>query len=495
MTTVLNAYSVDYSFITDDIRVDISKQSDPLAVVATETDYYAVTGHVQRIWSFPGLERTNYIFNMYTVDGAGNPTGTTLAYFDVVPAGIAGVLVRDDEQITVGVTPGLVAGEREILFDGGEVSPGVFRPDYRGWNINPERLTPVGRTQIRGTEFVLNSGEYSWNTLTGRYALLQDDGAGNNDVFLAGETFNIDFDPIAGTAGGSVGNANMDFGILYKTATYSLTSNDFGLKIIAEPVGDYMRLNLPPIGTVPSGRPVLIEVGKTEHCAVEIYTTDTKAYVGSFIACCGDTIRIYKFIRVAGIAYEWRADSADGNFRTVGQIVNTDFAAALNFLRFTGASVSVQKYARLYQFVESLPFGQVVAYADWAFGNNRYKYSYSDGDGFNPQFMIPDLRGIYLRATNTDLAGEYFLQMVLAHKHISPFGESNAHQPPFIAPNKTSNGVWIGLNAAMDTDNYLWFTNDGTNNLLGNTTLPNPAGVIGSENRPNSRSTNIGVLI
>lgn len=463
MTTVLNAYSIDYSFIPQDIIVEISTQADPLVIVATETDVFAVTGHVARIWSFPGLVRTNYIFNMYVAG-----TLQQLAYFDVVPSVIADLLVREDEQITVGVTPGLIAGNTSIVFDG---TGG--KPNYIGWNINPERLEETGRTQIRNVE-------YSWDTITGTYALLLPD-----DVFMQGEVFNIDFDPIQVTAGGSVGNT-ASFGILFKTTSYTVLPGDFGKKIICEPAGDYMVLTLPAIASVPEGTPLMVEVSKSIHCAVEISTTDTKGTSGSFIACAGDSFRVYKFIRSIGV-YEWRADACDGNFRTAGSIVAVDLNSPLNSLICNGAAISKLKYARLYEYVTSLLFTQVSTYADWTAGENKYKFSYSDL--FSDNFHVPDLRGLYLRATIGDVSGTYFRMMIEAHKHIGGFGES--HDLPF---GQTSNAGKIG-SSASDFDNYFPFTDNGSNQVVGNINAPNIAGVIGSETRPNSRSTNLNVLI
>lgn len=464
----LFAWTADYSFITNDIRVDLMKQSDPLAIIASEVDVYATTGHIPRTWSFPGLERTDYIFRLSEIDNIGNIINV-LSQFFVVPSGVGDILTRDDEQIQVDVTTGLTNGNTHVTFDG---TGG--KPDYRGWNIVPERSQP-GAIQIRDLE-------YTWNPITGDYDLIQ---AG--DIFAPGEYFNIHFNPLQNNISATV---STDFEVLLKTANYIVSVNDFGKKIICEPVGDYMTLSLPSISLVTSGRALMIEVSKPDHCSVRVVTSDDIGTNGSFIACSGDSFRVYKFVRSVGV-YEWRADNCDGNFRTAGRIVSSDETNYLSSIIMDNSLRSVLKYARLYEFVLGLNALDVVSYASWGTGDNKYKFSLSDGTNFH----TPDRRDLWQSNSGTNRAGIFLLQMVLKHKHISPYGADGSKSPPFSPPNKTSNSGWTGSGSAIDFDNYLWFTNDGTNNLLGNTTPPNVAGIIGDYNRPNSYITNQSVLI
>lgn len=69
------------------------------------------------------------------------------------------VIVRNDEQIQVSVTPGLVAGSSSFTFDGT-----LGKPDYRGYEIVISEYT--GRSpMIKGLDF-------SWNYNTGEFNLL-----------------------------------------------------------------------------------------------------------------------------------------------------------------------------------------------------------------------------------------------------------------------------------------------------------------------------------
>lgn len=103
--------------------------------------------------------------------------------------------VRGDEQIRVGTTPGLVSGESTALFDGSEVSVGVNRPDYRGWNIVPSELT--------GRGILVKDVDYSWDTATGLFTLL-----GVNDKFVQGVYYNINFDKKADSLANDIPTTN-----------------------------------------------------------------------------------------------------------------------------------------------------------------------------------------------------------------------------------------------------------------------------------------------
>lgn len=91
---------------------------------------------------------------------------------------IVALPAKGQEEVTVDVTPGLVNGTREAIFDGS--TPG--RPDYRGYRMIPERT---------GTGTMRNA-EYTWNASTGRWFLVD-----VNDSFRPLEVFNLTFEHAA----------------------------------------------------------------------------------------------------------------------------------------------------------------------------------------------------------------------------------------------------------------------------------------------------------
>lgn len=575
-TTVLNAQSIAYPTISNRIRVDISTQLDPLTIVATEID--AIAGHPARIWSFPGLPRTNYRFVMNEIDGSGNPINQ-LAYFDVVPNLLDGGLARDDEQIFPGVTPGFYDGATHIRFDGATIpqsdlavhatgnidashwwftleetsinpgdvvevhydidstsytaatvakygqtltdiiadllaqiqiiapgaalySTGGFdgiqipaittatgsvivtdvadskKPDYLGWNINPERINKPG-TMVRGQE-------YTWNITTGDFDLLIE-----GDIFVQAEPYNIDFDVIEQDAGGSVGVVP-EFTTQIITTDYTVQLADFGNKFIVEPASDFITIHMPDISVCPANLPISIEVDRNaDNCCVQVLENDVDTVQflwGKIFMCRKETLRIYKFIRYYGI-YEWRIDNACGNYSKAGKIIDFDNVEdnMFDYLLCDGRTLSTDKYARLYDYVQRLPVGQVITFGSWSTGNNKTMFSTASGGLFH----IPDRRGLYARATVADLAGIYYRMQLELHNHLSPYCESSLITvPPFGHAGFTNR---YGNAGANDTDNDWWFTNNG-GEFPGANQL-NSAGVVGTETRPNSYSINKYVIL
>jgi len=343
------------------------------------------------------------------------------------------------------------------------------KPDYRGWNINPERRN-AGGTQERDFE-------YSWDKTTGHFILLQ-----SGDKFIQGEFWNIDFDPIASPAGGSDDNspdapdAPVDFSIKNKlvTANYTISKDDFGTNLIVEPAGGYMELTLPDPLIVKEGLPISISVFKTSICCVKIKGTIKFPYGASMFLINGESVSIYVFVRSVGVnEYRYKNDKA--NFDGVGRIVAIDQLSILNGLPLNGFNANNQTHARLLQYVQQLPANQKVSYANWS--NNVTMFSDTDGSSFH----VPNRVGLYARgASGTELAGTRLNQMMVSHKHSSPSGSGSGTPAPFGRTGLYGKKSW----GDQDSDNDWWYTNDGTE-IAGAPQL-NPSGLIGNENRPNS---------
>jgi len=356
------------------------------------------------------------------------------------------------------------------------------RPDFRGWNINPERRNQPG-TMKRDTE-------YSWNQTNGEFKLLI-----TGDVFLAGEYYNIDFDPQEIKAGGSVPSGGggttpvvtAKFACRVVTSSASVVLTDFGNKIILEPSGSYMELTLPDIATVPDCLPLDIAAyGTTDFCVKLKFTNGTKKWIyGTEIFICrGESLRLHNFIRTAN-APEWRFDRLCGNWGLVGRISELDNTqvGTINALLLNGAIVSNTQYARLWQYVASLPAPQRKNYSD---GVTTF---FSTLNGSN--FRLPDRRGLYARQGATEDAGTKWRQQMEKHKHIGTWGE-NVHGsiiPPFGSAGFANK---IGDSDADDKNDW-WYTNDGSE-YAGAAQL-NAAGIIGTETRPNSYSINKYVIV
>lgn len=390
-TVVLNAYSKAYPFITNRIRAAVYLQSSPQALVATIIDTTA--GHPERTWSFPGLPRNNYGFILEEINGSGTAIAN-LAKFDAVPGEIEGELVRDDEHIQVGGTPGFVAGNSSFVFDG---TGG--KPNYIGWSIVPSELT--------GRGILVRDFDYSWDEDTATLNMLQD-----GDVFADGNFWNIHFNPIADPAGNSYPTLR-DFSIRLVTSTGLVDISDFGIKLIVEPDDNFITLGLPDIATVVEGRPVMVEVGGDNLCCVQftsLFGQPIKFARGNIYAIPGESLSIYKFVRSG--TPEWRVSEAVGNFQTVGRLISTDDIEdnVTNALLLNGNTRNKNQLARLYfDFIQNLPMVQVCHYDDWATGNNKYLYSYADSadPGNVDMFHLPDRTGLFERNNKVGKPGDW----------------------------------------------------------------------------------------
>lgn len=146
---------------------------------------------------------------------------------------------------------------------------------------------------------------------------------------------------------------------------------------------------------------------------------------------------------------------------TVLTLASKNIPTGYRLLKCNGAAVSRSAYAELFSAVGTY-FGA--------------------GDGVNT-FNLPDARGEFPRYADDGrgidagrVVGSNQTQQVLKHKHLS-FGEATGG---WIFGNSSTRG-YMGTNGGIDWDNYLYFTNDGTEYLDQN---PNPAGTVGNENRP-----------
>lgn len=89
------------------------------------------------------------------------------------------LIVRNDEQIKVGTTPGLVVGASSFTFDGTS-----GKPDYR--------QTEIVISELTGRGILVKFLDYTWNPISGRFDLIQLD-----DIFSLDTYYNVHFQPLA----------------------------------------------------------------------------------------------------------------------------------------------------------------------------------------------------------------------------------------------------------------------------------------------------------
>lgn len=146
---------------------------------------------------------------------------------------------------------------------------------------------------------------------------------------------------------------------------------------------------------------------------------------------------------------------------TVITLASQNIPTGYRLLKCNGAAYSRTAYAELFAAIGTF---------------------YGAGDDVNT-FNVPDARGEFPRFADDGrgidsgrVVGSKQTQQVLKHKHLS-FGEATGG---WIFGNSAKRG-YMGTNGGIDRDNYLYFTNDGTEY---NSENPNPIDAVGNENRP-----------
>lgn len=416
-TVALQIFTGPYPLITHDVTINVYAETDPMAIVATLT--HPGPTHLADTWSFPGLERVNYLFKIFETNG-----GTILQQLAdnmyVVPASVGGVNTRATEQIEADVTTGFTSGVNTVTFDGTSGAE-----DWRGWEISTlSRLGPVGDMK-KGAGL-----DYTWNKNTGQLLLQQ---AG--DVFDHNEWFNVEFEDQITDGSSSVPvNLPLFRTPLIKTTNYTVSAGDFGGVIIADPGDFYMEFQLPDIATVVAGRVLDFEFRRqaTDKCAKLLTATGQvidwmHGARNDLFFCPNESFSIYKFIDPSGPTSMWRIRYPFGNWLRVGEQVGDDLIEhnVFNKILLNGPSHDWLQYARLYNdYILNLG-SRVCNYDDWPTGNNKYLYSLANSS--NPanagQFRSPDRSGQFERITDgTRLPGDFQDHALLRHRHDSLIG-------------------------------------------------------------------------
>ncbi len=406
-TVVLDIYTSAWPAITNYIKCNVYAQSSPSAVVVSITDTTA--GHPARTWSFPGLIRANYRFEFLEVTSGGTII-QSLGSMTAVPPSLSNYTFRVPIQIQCGVTTGVLSDINILTLDG---TGGA--PDIRTWDISIERI---------GLGTMKDSIDYTYNKSTGSITLVN-----SGDLFQLNEWFNISFIPQANSVTDSVPSLNVFKAATFINNNYSVTTDDFGAKLILKPTtsNGYLEIQLPDIATVVENRVLFIEMA-TGTCAKFITNTgDVINWLGSrtnLFICPNEMISIYKTIDPSGPTSAWRIHDAFGNFINVGQVVTEDQIQAnvFNKVALVGNQCDIYQHARLYNdFVLNLPSAQVCNYDDWSTGNNKYKYSLANSSdiGNANKFMVPDRRNMFERNIGgTRNAGDFQTDTVGTHDHV-----------------------------------------------------------------------------
>jgi hypothetical protein len=419
----LNIVTTDLTTVNR-TRINLYKEPDRLAIV--DSLIYDAP-HPQRQWTFYNLEPSqSYFFRWTEIDGSALDIQTLADAIITLPAA-GSIEIKAPQEIVADFTPGWVSAANTVTMDGTSGTD-----DWRTWDIHLEK---VGF----GTQFTLSAENYTWDPVTGILTL--------TDAISPYEKYWVEFEPKVLPSAPVI---NLPFtSVRTITANATILATDFGTKLILiEGASPYLEVTLPPISTVVELRQLHIKTGRISHSCAAIVSSDS----GAIDWLQGARTKLYmgicESLIIFRIGSEWHILNADGNFKIVGERVSEFAGSTLvyNKIPLDGTICTITAQARLfYDYVNRLPSGEVVTYAAWSTGDNKYKYSLADGSG---NFHVPDLRDLFERQTDgTRLPGQYQADMVGPHTH-----EYNPGDQTGLSDNANDRSVMIPGSTSKTTD-------------------------------------------
>lgn len=379
---------------TNRTRVNIYKESDPLVVEFSQfTD--PVGGVVpETTWTFVGLiPGENYFYRWIEVNGSEILIQQFASQHFTVPS-VGTMELRAPEDIIVGVTAGLT-----------HAATTYTNSDWIGWEAIPERIGYGTLDKDDQYGYDITTGELSLHTI--------------GDQFNDTERFHITFLPKVTAASNNIIVRDPWSGNLIITTETTLTATDVNKNVIIKGEDGYLKITLPDIFTVPENRLIYFDSVIGYHKCAEIECAAGNSNLiewpqsgrNSLYVCQSESFALYRE-KIDNSTSVWRVKYPDGNYKTVGTHFSSyaDADDFVNARELNGDALSVLDYARLYNdYVLRQNSANLCAYADWSTGNNKYKYSLSNGS----VFRLPDLRGVFTRSISGSRKPGEFEEMAL----------------------------------------------------------------------------------
>lgn len=348
------------------------------------------------------------------------PTGLQRNTFSLQPSNQT-VKVRADLYLIADSTPGFVSGVNNYTDS-----------TLSGWAYSLERV-PQG-TLAPTIDY--NKTDTSWTLLA------------IGDLINSGERFVLHFVPISVDSPIQTPNLLSTTEII--TGNTALANTDVGKGLLIQGAGSILTITLPDISTVGDLKFINFYSNGGNHVNANIipfgantilWPTPTKIVMGQ----C-EQLKLFKANGV------WNVDTSSAGIIMVGEIVHQYKKQPINTIFANGTLISRTTYSRLWDFVQSLESGVVIAEASWAntdsSGNfiNKGKYSFGDG---STTFRLPLLYGIgFMRGIDgsTRLPSSFEIDMVGPHNHGVPIAIAGAGS---FAGGRTSA---IGVKATSDNN-------------------------------------------
>jgi hypothetical protein len=351
--------------IVDHLVLAVYAASAPATCVASHDLGTVHTAPVD--YTFSGLPAGSYYVITYE-NSDGSVSGTIRNQFIYDP-NFTNATIRPDLFITADTTSGFASGQASYV-DASLVG-WTYGVEWRGiGTLNP------------GTDYIQNN--------TGGWTL-----SPPNNVIAPGAVFVMHFQPQITTQSASSGSSatgQLFTGFKVVTADITLAAADMGKIILAQGINPTLNITMPAAASFPDNTIISILSSGGNHINAAIIFGDsgltwlgqalTKIWLGQ-----SEEIIITKN------GSTWYVLHADGNFRTVGEILDHFVKNQLNTSFGDGQTRLRANYPRWWWWVQQLPSSQLISDTSWNFYDNvnlRYpnKGFYSTGDG-STTFRVP----------------------------------------------------------------------------------------------------------
>ncbi len=404
--------------VTGYLYLALAEASAPNTPVAN-SGQIAPPHNASRQIQITGLNPVIHIFTLYETDGVAT-TGTVLANGSIDPATL-GVELRTPLFITGGVSEGFDAGTNYYL------AP----DDYlKGWDYLLE---------IRGQGTLDPATEYTVDADNNPYISQPGYQIQNDEKWVIKFSPKIVvLNPTANSGGNLIGSTTV------LTTDADLTVDDMGNLYILSSETSTIKIVLPSLATVTANKLIMFisEGGSHVNAVLEGFDTGSGLDVIDYMnqertdIKLGQSEQIWFFKWVDptdNTNIRWKVLNPSDTIKLVGEKVYSDHyldANLLNCIYADGRELDRVVYARLWEYVQTLPAEMLVTEEVWNTATNGVytnRSKYSQGDG-STTFRIPIFYNEgFLRGVNqaTRKALSYEALQILDHQHITPSGGLN----------------------------------------------------------------------
>jgi hypothetical protein len=389
--------------------VAIYEATSPTVVADFQT--FAAPHVASRNISFTNVNNVPHYVKVYENTTA--TVGGTVRHQFLYNPWFKNAIIRDDLFLIANTTTGFASNN-----NGGSYTD----TSLAGWTWSLER---------RGFGTMQRTVDYSWDSGTNTWALLAtlDNPTPN---IQDGEIFVIHFQPqITTTNTPQSTSISLFSGVEIIDADTALDATIMGKAVQLAGATPFFTVTLPDLNLIQANRPLIFMSNEGSHVNASI-----TAYAGQSIKWLNSTLTevvvgqseeiwLYKWVDPNDSSIMcWKVLHADGNFKTVGEIVDIyKDSGVLNALYCAGQSISKSSYKRLWNYVNGLDGSMLVSDANWSNVALNNKGKFADVDTNN--FRLPQLYSTgFLKSVNSASrkAGSFEDLQALDHQHIQTIG-------------------------------------------------------------------------